>query len=63
MEFLDGRTGEVLARIAERRAMGRGQIDMMTMPANSVTAWADIRRWANSAAKRLRSELDYAMGE
>ena len=63
MEFLDGKTGEVLARIAERRTIGRGQIDMMSMPANSVTVWADVRRWAASSAKRLRSELDYAMGD
>lgn len=62
LEFLDGTTGEVLARVAERKAMGRGQIDMATMPANSVTVWAEVRRWASSAAKRLRSELDSAMG-
>ena len=62
MEFLDGQTGEVLARIAERRSIGRGQIDMATMPANSVTIWAEVRRWAGSAARRLRAELDLAMG-
>lgn len=64
LEFLDGRTGDVLARVAERRAIGRpgGQIDMMSMPTNSVTVWADVRRWAGSAARRLRAELDLAMG-
>lgn len=65
MEFLDGQTGEVLARIAERGRIGNptGQIDMMTMPANSVSVMADVKRWAGRAARRLRSELDYAMGE
>lgn len=61
LEFLDGKTGEVLARVAERRTIGRGQIDMMTMPTNSVTVWADVKRWASSSARRLRTELDYAM--
>lgn len=61
MEFLDGKTGEVLARVAERGVMGRGRIDDFSMPANSVTVRADISRWASSAARRLRSELDYAI--
>jgi hypothetical protein len=63
LEFLDGKTGEVLARIAERRTLGRpgGQIDMMSMPTNSVTVWSDVRRWATSSAKRLSSVLDAAM--
>ena len=63
LELLDGKTGDVLARVAERRAMGRpgGSVDLMTaMPTNSVTAWADVRRWAASSARRLRSELDAA---
>ncbi len=61
LELLDGRSGEVLARIAERGRIGRpgGQID--GMPANSVTIDADVRRWASGAARRLRSELDLAM--
>ncbi|MEH6593686.1 MAG: DUF3313 family protein [Halioglobus sp.] len=61
LELLDGRTGEVLARVAERRAMGRpgGQIDL-GMPTNSVTVWSDVRRWASSSARRLRTELDLA---
>lgn len=65
MEFLDGKSGEVLARVAERGVLGsnRGTIDMFSMPANSVTIRADISRWASSAARRLRSELDYAIGQ
>ena len=59
LEFLDGSTGEVLARIAERGRIGGSGGHL---PANSVTINSDIRRWAASAAKRLRSELDYAMG-
>ncbi|MEH6593683.1 MAG: DUF3313 family protein [Halioglobus sp.] len=62
LELLDGKTGEVLARVAERRTMGSpgGQIDMMSMPTNSVTVWSDVRRWASGSARRLRSELDEA---
>jgi hypothetical protein len=63
LEFLDAQTGQVLATIAERRTLGRpgGQIDMMSTPTNSVTVTSDVRRWASSAAKRLRSALDAAM--
>jgi len=63
MEFLDGKTGELLARVAERGVIGRGRIDEFSMPANSVTVRADISRWASSAARRLRSELDYALAK
>ena len=61
LELLDGQTGEVLARVAERRSIGRGQIDMATMPTNSVSVWSDVRRWASSSARRLRSELEFAI--
>lgn len=61
LEFLDGKSGEVLARVAERRTIGKGRIDMATIPTNSVTVWSDVRRWASSSAKRLRSELDAAV--
>ncbi len=64
MEFLDGKTGEVLARVAERGRIGSGtgQIDMFSMRTTSVSVISDVRRWASSAARRLRSELDSAMG-
>jgi len=64
LEFVD-RTGEVLARVAERGVIGsnRGSVDLWSMPANSVTVRADISRWAGNAARRLRSELDYAIGQ
>lgn len=65
MEFLDGRTGEVLAKISERGRIGSptGRIDRFSMPVNRATVTGDIRRWANSAAIRLRKELDSAMGD
>jgi hypothetical protein len=65
MEFLDGMTGDVLAKISERGRIGSpsGRIDQFSMPANRATVTGDVRRWANSAAIRLRKELDGAMGE
>ena len=65
MEFLDPKTGDVLAKISERGRIGSptGRIDQFSTPANRVTIMRDIRRWANSAANRLRKELDTAMGE
>lgn len=64
LEFVDN-TGEVLARVAERGVIGsnRGTIDMFSMPATSVSIRGDISRWASNAARRLRSELDYALGQ
>jgi hypothetical protein len=64
MELLDAETGESLAIVAERRPMGRptgGSIDVTTMPTNNVTIIADLKRWASSAANRLRRELDKAI--
>jgi len=62
LELIDAETGEVLAVVAERRAMGKpGGVDMMTMPTNSVTVIADVRRWAQAAGSKLGSELDKAI--
>ena len=65
MEFLDGRTGDVLAKISERGRIGSptGRIDRFSMPVNRATVTGDIRRWATSAAIRLRKELDSALGD
>jgi hypothetical protein len=65
LEFLDGRTGEVLAKISERGRIGSPtqRIDQFSMPANRATVTGDVRRWANSAAIRLRKELDSAMSD
>lgn len=57
MEFLDGQTGKVLARVAERGRIG----SRSGMPANSVTINSDIKRWAARAARSLRKELEDAM--
>jgi len=61
MEFLDGQTGEVLARIAERGRIGHHGGQMGMMPTSSVTVMSDIRRWAANAARRLRTELDLSI--
>ncbi|MEH6590652.1 MAG: DUF3313 family protein [Halioglobus sp.] len=63
LELMDSETGQVIAYIEERRKIeppGGGRIDSFTMPANSVTVWADIGRWARSSASRLRSSLEKA---
>lgn len=65
MEFLDGTSGEVIAKISERGRMGSltEQIDAFTLPANRATVWYQVRRWATYAARRLHDELDSAIGE
>jgi hypothetical protein len=65
LEFLDGKTGEVLAKVSERGRIGsrNDRIDRFSMPTNRATITADVRRWANSAATRLRKELDSAMAD
>ena len=60
MELLDGQTGEVLARVAERGRIG-SRSGFSGMPANSVTINSDVKRWAAQAARKLRKELDDAM--
>lgn len=65
LEFIDGQSGEVLARVAERGVIGGqpgGQISGFSMPTNTVTVVADVKRWASRMARRLRSELDDAIG-
>ena len=61
MEFLDGKTGEVLARVAERRAIGSQHVAAVALPTNQANVWHDVRRWARDSARRLRSELESAM--
>ena len=64
LELLDAETGDVLAVVSERRAMGRpGGIDSMTMmtPTSSVTVLREIRSWAQSAGRKLGAELDKAI--
>ena len=63
MELLDAETGDVLAVVAERRAMqsGSGMIDEFSMPTSSVTVIAEVKRWAQRAGTKLGSELDKAI--
>ncbi len=64
VELLDAESGTVLAVVSERRKItppGGGQINQATPRANRVTITADVRRWASSAAAKLRKELDKAM--
>lgn len=65
LEFVDGKTGEVLAKISERGRIGspNQRIDRFSMPVNRATVTGDIRRWANSTAIRLRKELDSTLGD
>ena len=63
LEIHDAITGETLAYVEERRKItppGGNRIDSFSMPTSSVTVWADISRWARSAASRLRSGLEKA---
>ncbi len=63
LELIDAHDGEVVAVVAERRAIqsGTGRIDDFSRPANRVTVMADVRRWAQRAANKLRSELEKAL--
>lgn len=66
LELLDSETGAVLAYVEDRRkiqpAGSSGSINSFTMPSNSVTVWADVKRWARSGASRLRTTLEKAQG-
>lgn len=63
LELMDSETGQIIAYIEERRKIeppGGGRIDSFSMPANSVTIWSDVGRWARSSASRLRSSMEKA---
>lgn len=63
VELMDAETGDVIAVASERRKIeqpGR-QIDQFTMRTTSVTVQAEVRRWAQRAAAKLRSEIDKGM--
>ncbi len=62
-EIFDAETEEVIAYVEERRTItppGGNRIDEFSMPSNSVTQLNDIKRWARSSARKLRSELEKA---
>jgi hypothetical protein len=62
IELIDVTDGEVAAVVAERRAFQPpgGNIDL-AMRTTSVTAWAEVRRWARREAATLRRELEKAI--
>jgi hypothetical protein len=64
-ELVDADTGVIQARVAERRAIQpfgirAGQITAVTPPTNPASVWVDVERWAASAARDLRKELEKA---
>jgi len=63
LELIDAEDGEVAAVVAERRAIqsGTGRIDELSMPTNRITVIAEVRRWAQRAASKLRTGLDRAI--
>ncbi len=56
LELLDSLSGETIYRGIERRAARNAGVDMM--PSNTVTTWAEVRRWARRWAAKLRDGLD-----
>ncbi len=65
MEFMDARSGNVVALVAERRAIEtlNSRSGMAAVPANSASVMGDIRRWSGDLARRLRQRLDKAIKE
>lgn len=63
LELIDAADGEVVAVVSERRRIqsGSGRIDEFSMPTNTVTVLAEVRRWASGAARKLRTALDKAI--
>lgn len=63
MEFIDAKTGGVVALVAERRAIEtlNSRMGMASVPANSASVMGDIRRWSGDLARRLRDRLDKAI--
>lgn len=60
LELIDAETGQTVAFATERRRierMGGNSIDTM-FELNSVTAWAEVGRWASRAGSKLVKELD-----
>ena len=57
LELLDSLSGETIYRGVERKVARSSSIDNM-MPSNTVTTWAEVRRWARRWATRLRDGLD-----
>ena len=56
IEAIDSLSGEVIYRAVERRAAQSAAPGLM--PANTVTTWSEVRRWARHWATRLTKALD-----
>ena len=56
VEGIDSMSGEVVFRAVDRRSIESGG-DTMTR-ANTVSTWAEVRRWARRYATRLREGLE-----
>ena len=56
VEGIDSMSGEIVFRAVDRRSIESGG-DTMTR-ANSVSTWAEVRRWARRYATRLREGLE-----
>jgi len=63
MELIDAGTGDVVALVAERRAIDTMNARGMGfgMPTNSATILGDLKRWAGNLARRLRTAIDDAI--
>ncbi len=63
VELIDAETGNVLAVASERRKIEQpgGRIDQFTMRTTSASVHAEVRRWAQRSANKLRSEIDKGM--
>ena len=60
LEIIDPVSGKTVAYAAERSVIqrrGNSSIDTM-MESNSVTAFAEVKRWAGRIGSRLAKELD-----
>lgn len=57
LEVRDSLSGETIYRAIERRRIERPGREMIE--ANTVTTWAEVRRWARRWATRLRDGLDW----
>jgi hypothetical protein len=61
IELIDAETGEMLARVGERRRIQPpGGVDAFTKPANAATVWVDVGQWARGVASDFRRELEKA---
>ena len=56
LELRDSQSGETIYRAADRRAIERPGSQMIEV--NTVTTWAEVRRWARRWATRLVEGLD-----